>query len=46
MKCPKCGEPKTKVRVTNDHGNSVERVRLCEKCRTWFRTTEEGEVRD
>lgn len=41
MRCPKCGADKTGVRVTNDLGDSVERIRQCKTCRAWFRTLEE-----
>ena len=41
MQCPKCGAQKTRVRVTNDFGDSVERIRQCQACRAWFRTLEE-----
>ena len=41
MRCPQCGEEKTRVRVTNDHGDNVERIRYCKVCRTWFKTLEE-----
>ena len=43
MRCPKCGADKTGVRVTNDLGDSVERIRQCKTCRAWFRTLEEAE---
>jgi transcriptional regulator NrdR family protein len=46
MKCPKCGAEKTRVRVTNDHGASVERLRQCEICRTYFMTNEEEAARE
>ena len=43
MRCQKCGAEKTGVRVTNDLGDSVERIRQCKTCRAWFRTLEEAE---
>jgi transcriptional regulator NrdR family protein len=46
MKCPECGAEKTRVRVTNDHGESVERLRQCETCRAYFMTNEEEVVRE
>ena len=46
MKCPKCGVEKTRVRVTNDHGASVERLRQCEACRAYFMTNEEEAARE
>lgn len=41
MFCPHCGAKKTRVRVTYDYGDQIERLRKCPACGKYFRTYEE-----
>jgi len=40
MKCPKCGNTKTKTVWVKDKGNFTARSRYCPKCKEKFQTKE------